>query len=98
MNRWIQEDWRFEITVTQGEARHCRLGLEKGDKFECSYECPTGFCSKSMAQLYTLCEVIRCGGDFRLRGSKSPREIRFPCADGVIEFEIKAIPIPHEED
>lgn len=70
MQKWVTEDWGFELTVTEGKAGHCRLGLEKGDKFIFSYECPAGMCPKTMAQFYTWCEVIRCGGDFTYRGLK----------------------------
>ena len=57
MQKWVTEDWGFELTVTEGKAGHCRLGLEEGDKFIFSYECPAGMCPKTMAQLYTWCEV-----------------------------------------
>ena len=40
--------------------------------------------------LHTLCEIMRCGGDYRLRGSKLSHEIDFPCADGCIEFRLLA--------
>lgn len=40
MQKWCTEDWQFELTATEGKAGHCRLGLEKGDKFVFSYECP----------------------------------------------------------
>lgn len=29
MNRWIVEDWAFDVEVIDGEAKNCRLGLEK---------------------------------------------------------------------
>lgn len=32
MRKWCTEDWEFELTVTEGKAGYCRLGLEKGDK------------------------------------------------------------------
>lgn len=91
MKKWLEEEWRFEITVIKGESQRCRLGLETGDIFTCGYECPGGFCPKTIPVLYTLCEIVRCGGNFRLRGSLSPREISFPCADGCLEFHLKAI-------
>ena len=37
MNKWIVEDWAFDVEITKGEARSCRLGLEKGDKFHFEY-------------------------------------------------------------
>ena len=50
-------------------------------------------CPKTMAQLYTWCEVIRCGGDFTYRGLKEKYEMDIPCADGCIKFHLKAMPI-----
>lgn len=88
MKKCIVEDWLFEITVTK--AKPCRLGFEAGDRFTCTYECPTGFCPKTMPVLYTLCEIIRCGGDYKLRGSESSLEIDFPCADGCVDFHLVA--------
>lgn len=90
MKKWIVEDWEFEIGVVRGEARECRLGLEKGDNFRCAYGCPDGFCMKTAPILYTYCEIVRCGGDLRLRGSDRPDEIEFPCADGIVTFCMKA--------
>ncbi len=40
MNKWVTENWKFELIVVEGKARDCRLGIEKGDKFVFSYECP----------------------------------------------------------
>ena len=88
MKQWIVEDWAFEITVTQ--AQPCRLGFEKGNQFNCKYECPAGFCPKTMPVLYTLCEIVRCGGNYLLRGSQEPYETDFPCADGCVEFHLSA--------
>ena len=68
MKKWLAEDWEFEITVIKGQAKACRMGLEAGDRFVCQYECPAGFCPKTMPVLHTLCEIMRCGGDYRLRG------------------------------
>ena len=90
MKKWLAEDWEFEITVIKGQAKACWMGLEAGDRFVCQYECPAGFCPKTMPVLHTLCEIMRCGGDYRLRGSKLSHEIDFPCADGCIEFRLLA--------
>ena len=38
MNKWIVEDWAFNVEVIEGEADNCRLGLEKGDTFHFEYE------------------------------------------------------------
>ncbi len=88
MNKVIIEDWKFEIIVT--EAKACRMGFEVGDKFYCKYECPTGFCPKTMALLHSLCEVARSGGDFTLLGGKSKNEISYICADGCVRFNLIA--------
>ncbi|MBQ8556505.1 MAG: TIGR04076 family protein [Clostridia bacterium] len=90
MQPWIKEDWVFTITVVKGEHQHCRLGFEAGDEFTCCYAVPTGFCPKAMPVLHTLCEIIRCGGDFTHRGSPLPHEIDFPCPDGAIIFRLRA--------
>lgn len=44
MNKWIKEEWSFRVEVTDGYAKDCRLGLEKGDVFSFEYETPHGFC------------------------------------------------------
>lgn len=88
MKKWVVEDWEFEITVIKAE--QCRMGFEVSDRFTCKYECPSGFCPKTMPILYTLCEISRCGGDYKLRGSKLSNEIDFQCADGCIEFHLVA--------
>ena len=83
------EDWGFEFTVTKMNYP-CRMGFEIGDTFNCQYECPACFCPKTMPVLYTLCEIIRSGGDYKLRGSKLSHEIDFICADSCVEFHLVA--------
>ncbi|MDO4740371.1 MAG: TIGR04076 family protein [Eubacteriales bacterium] len=90
MRKWIDEDWEFTIEVVKGKAEECRLGLEQGDVFRCEYGCPEGFCMKTAPVLYAYCEVVRCGGDLRLRGGKEQGEIEFPCADGPVTFRLRA--------
>ena len=90
MRRWVVEEWQFTIAVKDGKAEECRLGFETGDTFCCEYAVPSGFCPKTMPVLHTLCEAIRCGGDFTFRGSDKPYEIDFPCADGQITFHLTA--------
>lgn len=98
MQKWVTEDWEFHLKVVGGKAGHCRLGLESGDEFVFSYGCPAGMCPKTMTQVYTWCEVIRCGGDFTYRGEKNKREIFIPCSDGCISFRLKAVPINRDEN
>ena len=88
MNKTIIEDWVFTVTVLR--QKPCRMGFEVGDTFQCKYECPTGFCPKTMAALHTLCEVARAGGDYTLLGSRSKHAIEFSCADGVVDFLLEA--------
>lgn len=98
MQKWYAEDWEFEITVLEGTANHCRLGIEKGDKFVFRYETPANFCPRTMLELYTWCEIIRCGGDFTLRGSKEEYEMTFWCPCRCIHFKLRAIPINRDEN
>ena len=98
MKKWVTEDWEFELIATDGKAGHCRIGLEKGDKFVFQFECPTGMCPKAMIQVYTWCEVIRCGGDFTYRGEKEKYAMGMTCPDKSINFQLKAYPINRDEN
>lgn len=89
MKKWIEEDWLFKISVLSADP--CRIGLEKGDTFNCEYACPANFCPKTMPVLHTLCEIVRCGGNYISKGSKDEYEIDFPCADGCVMFHLKAM-------
>ena len=88
MRKTIVEDWEFTITVLT--ARSCRMGLEPGDTFHCTYSCPAGFCPKTMAVLHSLCEGAPAGGDYRLLGGRSAHEMDFSCADGEVKFHLTA--------
>lgn len=94
MKPWIHEDWEFTLTVLRGRACDCRIGLEAGDSFTFRYALPAGMCPKTAPQLYTFCEIIRCGGDFTHRGSPDPYLIDFSCADGVTAFRLIARRLP----
>ena len=98
MQKWMVEDWEFEITVQEGMARNCRLGLEKGDRFVFEYECPAGFCPRMMTELFTWCEVIRCGGDFTYRGAKEQYEMDLQCPCHCITFHLLAKPINRDKN
>lgn len=88
MNKTIVEDWEFTISVIRQNP--CRMGFEVGDTFYCKYECPAGFCPKTMAVLHSLCEAARAGGDYTLLGGQTKNQIDFSCADGVIKFRLTA--------
>ena len=79
MNKWILEDWAFTVEVVDGNAKNCRLGLETGDTFCFEYETPQGFCPRALSEIFTWCEVIRCGGDFTYRGVKEKYVMEIPC-------------------
>lgn len=98
MQKWVTEDWKFELEVTSGKASHCRLGFETGDKFVFSYGCPEGICPRVMADVFTWCEVIRCGGDFTKRGEKKKYEMDLRCPCHCISFHLKATPINRDEN
>lgn len=88
MRKTVQEEWSFSIVVRS--AHPCRIGLEPGDTFHCTYGCPADFCPKTMAVLHSLCEVARAGGDYRLLGGHTAHEIDFSCADGEVMFHLSA--------
>ena len=97
MKKWVTEDWSFILTAMEGKAADCRLGIEKGDEFTFSYECPAGMCPRMMIELFTWCEVIRCGGDFTYRGEKEKYEMDLPCPCNSLQFYLKAVPINRDE-
>jgi uncharacterized repeat protein (TIGR04076 family) len=96
MKKWINEDYRFIITVIDGiwgsrdtKVRiGCRNGHEIGDTYTCQYGCPEpvngegGFCTKTVQKLYELEEAIRHG--------KLPTGVDFKCADGCVTFRLQA--------
>ena len=93
MRKWITEDWEFELLITEGEARNCRLGIERGDTFVFQYGCPADFCPRAMIELFTWCEVIRCGGDFTKRGCPEPYRMELKCPCQCLTFVLTAKPI-----
>ena len=92
MKKWYQEDWRFTVSVLRvgkgGRAEECRLGFEEGDTFECTYECPDGFCPKALMKAFSLMEAVRSGGDLRNLGGSGAAEMLFVCPDGVVQFRL----------
>ena len=98
MKKWYAEDWSFKIEILrvgkENLATECRLGLEPGDTFECTYETPAGFCPTSFIKIFPGMEVIRCGGDLRYLGGKGSGEMTFLCPDGAVLFRVTAEPIP----
>ena len=98
MQKWMAEDWEFELTVIEGKARHCRIGLEKGDKFIFQYACPADICPRVMIELYPLCMVISCGGDWTYRGCEKKYEMDMKCPCQCITFNLIAKPINRDEN
>ena len=92
MNKWIKEEWSFRVEVTDGYTKDCRLGLEKGDVFSLEYETPHGFCPRAISEIYTYCEIVRCGGNFTYRGSKEKYSIDVSCPCNCIKFRLLAVP------
>ncbi len=92
MKKWYQEDWLFRIEVLrvgkQNQAGECRLGLEPGDTFTCTFETPAGFCPTSFIKIFPSMEVVRCGGDLQNLGGTGPSEMTFLCPDGAVLFRI----------
>ena len=98
MRKWMAEDWAFEVTVVHGEAENCRIGMEEGDIFRFQYGCPADFCPRAMIEIFTWCEVIRCGGDFTYRGCKEKYEMEMECPCRSLTFRLRAIPINRDEN
>lgn len=98
MEKWMVEDWMFEVEIVRGEAKNCRIGLEAGDVFRFEYACPANFCPRAMAEIYTWCEVVRCGGDFTHRGCAEKYEMELGCPCGVLRMKLRAIPINRDEN
>ena len=92
MKTWYPEDWRFRIEVVrvgkEDRAEECRVGLEPGDAFECTYGTPAAFCPTSFIKAFPSMEVVRCGGDLRHLGGCGASEIEFTCPDGVVRFRL----------
>ena len=75
-----------------GKPENCRNGHEVGDTYSCEYDCPGGFCSKSMAKLFPLMEAVRAGGDLsNLLTEAAKHSGEFVCPDGVVTFKLEAM-------
>ena len=94
MKRWYPEEWSFTTVVisvgSEDKPEECRMGFEPGDSFSCTYECPVGFCSKSMLKLFPIFEAVRSGGDLRNLGGSATHEMTVCCPDGVVRFGVTA--------
>jgi len=92
VKKWYGEDWRFVIEVVrvgkENKAEECRLGLEPGDTFECTYGTPGGFCPTSFIKLFPVLEAVRCEGDLRYLGGSRTTETTCLCPDGVVLFKV----------
>jgi uncharacterized repeat protein (TIGR04076 family) len=93
MKAWYAEPWHFEIEVLRvgqrNDPRSCRLGLEPGDRFECDYATPAGFCPTAFIKIFPAMEALRCGGDLRELGAQSADATTFLCPDGVVTFRLQ---------
>jgi uncharacterized repeat protein (TIGR04076 family) len=100
MKHWYKEDWQFIIEVLgvgrENRAEECRIGLEPGDTFACTYGTPEGFCPTAFIKIFPALEAVRCNGDLRLLGGSSPREIELVCPDGVVTFRVSAERLPRK--
>ena len=96
--KWVVEDWGFDVEIIDGEAKNRRLGLEKGEKIHFEYGTPQNFCSRALAEIFTWCEEIRCGGNFTQRGAKEKYAIEIPCPCHCLHFRLIAIPINRDEN
>jgi len=73
--------------VDDRRPRRCRNRHEVGDVFYCEYDCPGGFCSKSMFKAFPLVEAVRAGGDLsNLLSGTEKHKGTFSCSDNVVTF------------
>ncbi len=98
MQNWYAEDWEFEVTVLEAAVSNCRLGFEAGDSFVFTYGTPANFCPRVLTQVYTWCEVVRCGGDFTKRGCKEKYQMDFTCPCHSVRMRLAARPINRDAD
>lgn len=52
--------------AVNGRAESCRISLEAGEGFRFEYATPEDFRPRAMPEICTLCETVRCGGDFHI--------------------------------
>ena len=94
MQNWYPEEWEFTLRVLQvgahNDPRACRNGHQPGDTYVCRYDCPEGFCSKSLCKAFPLMEAVRSGGDLRNLGGDAPQAMTFVCPDGVVRLRLEA--------
>lgn len=50
------------------------------------------FAPRAISEIYTYCEIIRCGGNFTYRGSKEKYSIDVSCPCNCIKFRLLAVP------
>ena len=74
------------------------LVQKKDDKFCFEYETPQGFCPCALAEIFTWCEVVRCGGDFTYRGATEKYVMEIPCPRYCLQFCLTEIPINRDEN
>jgi len=95
MKKWYPEDWLFIIEVLkvgkENKPDECRIGLEPGDHFECSYATPEGFCPTIFIKMFPILEVLRCEGDLRYLGASTQHEMDFICPDGAVKLMISGV-------
>ena len=97
MNKWLDEEYEFEVEVLVGYLRGdktegiCSNGEEIGDKYSCTVNQEGyGICSKTMMMLYPLMEAIRSGGDLRNVGGSDKHVNDIVCPDGCVTFRLTA--------
>ena len=94
MKKWYKEAWEFRIEVISlgkdNKPNNCRMGYEPGDIFECKYDCPKDFCSKSIMKVFPILEAVRSGGDLKNLGGINKYEMEIVCPDGIVKFRISA--------
>lgn len=106
MKKWYDEEYEWDIVVigflrSDHTERYCRNGEEIGDRYTCTYGCPTntneqGICSKVMMTMFPVMEAVRSGGNLENIGGDSPLSKTIVCPDGCVMFRMCAKKLEHE--
>lgn len=77
MKQYVEEDWKFEITVVKADK--CRAGCETGDVFHCQYGClrNRGYASEALLRASKIAQESNCYKVMLLTGSKLESTLKF---------------------
>lgn len=78
----------FDIEIV--EAKFCRAGHKKGQKFQFAWNTPEGMCGESFVGMYPVLFSLRLGGNMELLGDEERNVRVYTCPSRVVRFRITA--------